>query len=146
MSIKASAVRFPIDAENIIRAESAGAITAADTTESRDLGLLSAYWNEGDLAMPEQVAIVLFVTALDTGDADEEYLAEVEVSAAGDYSDAVTVLSVDITSTGNKTILVSRDQVLDALDGAGHMRLKVTPSGTTPSIDFWAMLSPIVGR
>jgi hypothetical protein len=100
----------------------------------------------GDLAMPEQVAIVLFVTALDTGDADEEYLAEVEVSAAGDYSDAVTVLSVDITSTGNKTILVSRDQVLDALDGAGHMRLKVTPSGTTPSIDFWAMLSPIVGR
>lgn len=146
MSIKASAVRFPIDAENIVRAESAGAITAAEASESRDLGLLSAYWNEGDLAMPEQVAFVLFVTALDTADGDEAYAAEVEVATDDTFGDAVTVLTVDIASTGNKTILVSRDQVLDALAGAGHIRLKVTPSGTTPSIDYWAILSPIVGR
>ncbi|MEQ8308022.1 MAG: hypothetical protein RIA09_15805 [Hoeflea sp.] len=146
MSIKASAVRFPIDAENIIRAETEGALTAAGNTAGRDLGLLSAYWNEGDLAMPEQVAFVLFVTDLDTDDGDEEYTVEVQVASDDAFSDAVSVLSAEITSTGNKTILVSRDQVLDALDGAGHIRLRVTPAGTTPSITFWAILSPIVGR
>lgn len=146
MSIKPSAVRYPIDAANIIRAESAGAVTAATVSDSRDLGKLAAYWNADELAMPEYVAIVLFVTAKDTADGDEAYAASVEVAADEAFTAATTVVSVPDLKVGQNVIVVSRDQVLAADADAAHIRLAVAPSGTTPSIDFWAQLSPLVGR
>ncbi|MBB5277770.1 hypothetical protein HNR26_003859 [Rhizobium rosettiformans] len=146
MSIKVSAVRYPIDAANIVRAESAGAVTAATVTESRALGKLAAYWNADELAMPEYVALVIFVTAKETVDGDEKYAASVEVAADEAFTTATTVVSVPDLKLGQNVIAVARDQVLAADADATHIRLAVTPSGTTPSIDFWAQLSPLVGR
>ncbi len=146
MSINASAVRFPIDAENIIRAENAGAITAAEASAGKELGKLGAYWNEGEVAMPLQLAIVLFVTDLATAGGDEEYQVAVEVGSAAEFSDAAAVITTNVTKTGLRALVVTREDVLSALPTASHIRVKVTPSGVAPSIDYWAQLSPTVGR
>jgi len=143
MSINASAVRFPIDAENIIRPESAGAITAAEASSSKELGKLGAYWNEGELAMPLQLAIVLFVTELaPAGD----YEVEVEVASSEAFADAETVIASKVTKTGLRALVVTREDVLSALPTASHIRVKATPSGDGARLDYWAMLSPTVGR
>lgn len=146
MTIKASAVRFPIDAENILRAESAGAITAAEASGSKPLGALSAYWNEGELASPLQLAVVLFVTALDLTTADETYRVDVEVASTETFADAEVVVSSEIKKVGQHVVAFTREQILDALATAAHVRVKITPAGTTPSIDYWAILSPLVDR
>lgn len=145
MSIKSSAVRFPIDAENLLRAEAAGAITAAEASGSKPLGRLTAPWNSDELAMPLQLAVVLFVTALTTA-GGETYKVDVEVASTDTFADAAVVASVNVKKVGQAVIAFSREQVLDANANAAFIRVKVTPAGTSPSIDYWAMLSPLVGR
>ena len=145
MSIKSSAVRFPIDAENILRAEAAGAISVAEASGSKPLGRLTAPWNSDELAMPLQLAVVLFVTSLAVT-TNETYKVDVEVASTEAFADAAVVASVNVKKAGQAVVAFTREQVLEANADAAFIRVKVTPAGTAPSIDYWAMLSPLFGR
>lgn len=146
MTIKASKVRFNIDAENFLRDEAQGAITASANTASKALGALSADWNAGELAMPQQVAVVLLVDTLDKTTGDETYKFEVEVGTDATFGTKAVVATLDVGSVGVKEILVAKDTVLDKLPNAAFIRVAATLAGTTPSVKFAALLSPIVGR
>lgn len=146
MTIKASAVRYPIDGENILRAQSAGAITASEASGSKELGVLGAYWNDGEIATPLQFAVVLFVESLDTSSADETYVANVEVDSGKAFAAPVTVASASVKKVGPLTILVPKEAVEAAKPRAGFIRVNLVLGGTTPSIDYWAQLAPISGH
>lgn len=146
MSIKTSKVRFNIDAANFLRDEAQGAITASTNTGSKPLGALDSEWAAGELAMPQQVAVVLFVDTLDKTTGDETYKFEVEVASSDTFADKKVVATLDVGSVGVKEILVAKETVLDKLPTAAHIRVAATLAGTTPSVKFAAMLSPIVGR
>lgn len=135
--------RFPVDAANIIRDESAAAITATGATSAVALDKLTSYWDSGVNAGPQQVALVLIVTALDTAGGDEAYEAQVQVGTGN----AVVVAS-PITAVGTHVILVSREQIVAADPDADTMRINmvVTPGVGGASIDYWAYLAPVAGH
>lgn len=141
MTIKSSAVRFNIDAANLLRTESEGAITAAAASGSKSLGALTARGYEGEIGAPLDFSVVVFVTALAKED-DEAYRLDVEVASDEAFSDAEVIGSVALTEVGHKVIDIAKEN----LGSNEFIRVKVTPSGTAPSIDYWAQLAPLGGK
>lgn len=147
MSVKASKNRFSIDAETVLQAEASSPITAtAGSTNTLSLDALSAYWNSGDLAMKHQFAIIMHVTAIDTGDGDETYVVGPQVDSVAAFSDSPVSLSTKtITSTGRYEFVVTREEVEAADANGAFIRLLATLGGTTPSLTYHAYVAPIVG-
>jgi hypothetical protein len=142
MTIKSSAVRFNIDAANIFRAESEVAITAATASGYLSLGALTAPGYAGEIGAPLDFSIVLFVNAIDKTTGDEAYKVEVEVDDNVAFTTPTVIATVAVTDVGQKVINIAKENV-----GSNEfIRVKVTPSGTTPSIDYWAILSPLGGK
>lgn len=142
MTIKSSAVRFNIDAANLLRTESEGAITAAAASGSKSLGALTAPGYEGEIGAPLDFSIVVFVTALDATTGDEAYSLDVEVASDEAFTSPEVIQTVALTEVGHKVINIAKESV-----GSNEfIRVKVTPSGTTPSIDYWAQLAPLGGK
>lgn len=142
MTVKASAVRFNIDAANLLRAESAGPITVAEASGSKSLGAITAPGYAGEIAAPLDFSVVIFVTALDKTTGDEAYVVDVEAASRADFADKIVIGTATLTEIGHRVINIAKEN----LRGKEHVRVNVKPSGTTPSIDYWAMISPLGGK
>lgn len=86
---------------------------------------------------------IFFVTALDTGDADETYVLSVDTDSVAAFSDdPVEVGRVTVTGTGVFEIPLSGAQIEKLDPNAAAIRAKATLGGTTPSITYGAYLTP----
>jgi hypothetical protein len=135
-----SAVRFPVDDASAFRAtaDATGAIAATVVTSDEiALDVLSAYWDNDDVANAQEIAIFGRVTDVVDGGGS----IAVQSSATGAFGDTVTLATKTITAEGSFTFVIAREQ----LAGATAIRLQGLSANGTSGIDFWAYAAPVIG-
>lgn len=153
MANMASKVRFLPDALLFLQAEGSAAVTAdGDNPTSTVLSLdqLASYWDSGELAMSQQIAISINVTAIDFSDGDETYDFEIEVDSEAAFGDSpVVVQEFSCVGTGNFVMMVSREQIIEKDADASHLRLVARIDdgvANSASITYSAYVGPVVGK
>lgn len=145
MTIKTTP-RFEFDADLVMRATGQAAVTADTATSALGLDVLGAYWSDGELAMPEDVALIVDVEGAPAsgGATEETYAVEVQVDSAEGFDDApVTLTSTMVSAAGRYVLLVARELV-EALDpNAAFLRVNMNVEGTAPSIAFGVRAAPM---
>ena len=145
MTVSSSLVRFNVDAELALRAEGLPNITADAASDPLSLDRLSAYWNAGEIATPQQFAIFGSVSALDATTGDETYDIEVQVDSDTTFGSPVVIKTVRVTKLGLFVIPSVREQ-LEAVADAAFLRLNVDVAGTTPIFNYYAYATSYQGR
>ena len=137
-----SKVTYIYDDDNSFQAPGA----AADTTTAivGELPLDKLTGARGDMRNKLgaiDYAIVITVSASDAGDANETYVFDAQVGAAGSQSIKVGEFAVPRGVTGQFVMLLDAETI-ERQDPTDHavIELNVTIGGTTPSITFGAWL------
>lgn len=145
MTVSSSLVRFNVDAELALRTEGLANITADAASDPLSLDRLSAYWNEGEIATPQQFVIFGSVSVLDTTTGDETYNIQVQVDSDTSFGSPTVIKTVQITKLGLFVIPIVREE-LEAVADAAFLRLNVDVAGTTPIFNYYAYASSYQGR
>ena len=87
----------------------------------------------------ESYEIVIVVSALDTGNADETYTFTAEVGAAGAAATVVGTLAV--VGTGQYVLQLDAQSLENVDTDLEELELNLTVGGTTPSITFSSWVS-----
>lgn len=148
MAIMASKVKEEFDAaaQVTLRNITDGAETGVDTDVETGVALntlVNAYWDNSEVPNGI-VAVSVFVSALDRGDADETYIFIVEVDTSISFGSAVEVARLGptgLTATGYYRMLVDSQMISKLEPGATHIRIKCTKTGTTPSVTYGAWMT-----
>lgn len=153
MANMASKVRFLPDGELYLEPEGSAANTSdGDNASTNVLSLdaLTSYWDSGELAMSQQIAISINVTAIDFSDGDETYDFELEVDSEEAFGDSpVVVQEFSCGAVGNYVMMVSREQILEKDSDATHLRLVARiddGAANSASITYNAYVGPVVGK
>lgn len=85
----------------------------------------------------EEYDIVIAVETLDTANADETYVFDVAIQAAGGVG-AVTAVTFPVVASGKSVISLDSDTLEKLSTDREELALNLTVGGTTPSITFSA--------
>jgi hypothetical protein len=137
--------RYVYDAApaTLFRARTAGALTATGNTNEVVLDKLDGYWNvQGELA-DETLAVIVNVTDVETGAADEVYTFALKATDGAGSVQAEAVLgSLEINAVGQYVFLVDAATVKQVADFGG-LTITATLAGIAPSITFHSWMSQI---
>lgn len=133
------------DPKVILRPLGDGAETAnANETAIETDVLDKAYWQTDGEQSHKQMAVNVFISDADFADTDETYAINIVVDDASDFASKQTVLTFNVTGTGYQQQYLNMDYVASLFaNPVTHMRAELVVGGTTPSIDYFAWLSPI---
>lgn len=145
MPVNASANRFPIDAELVLRAKGQAAVTAASTPSNNFvLPRDDSYWGFG-LIPDFETAVIIEVESIVTA-GGETYNFEVQVDTASNFPSATTIAARAATGVGRLTLVIPREAIRAAeAAGATHLRVLQSGTGVGRSIAWNAYLAPLVG-
>lgn len=146
MAIMKGSRKYQLDAELVLRASTAAAITATGASLTFDLGAMGAYWNgtDGEVA-GHQLAVVIDVAALVTGGmTPETYEFQVQTDSAAAFDDAIiTSFKLAVAATGEYVFLLDVDTLRKLDVNAKFLRLNAVLAGTAPSLTYNAFVAPI---
>lgn len=145
MTVSSSLVRFNVDAELALRVEGLANITADAASDALSLDRLSAYWNAGEIATPQQFVIFGAASVLDATTGDETYEFEVQVDSDETFASPVVIKTVAVSRLGLFVIPIVREE-LEAVPDAAFLRLNANVAGTTPIFNYYAYASSYQGR
>ena len=133
------------DPKVILRPLGDGAETAnANETAIETDVLDKAYWQTDGEQSHKQMAVNIFVSDIDLSSTDETYTINITVDDASDFASKQTAVSFTVTGTGYHQKYLNMDEVASKFTNpVTHMRAELVVGGTTPSIDYFAWLSPI---
>ena len=168
MAVKTSLNRFPIDALTVFRASGLAGVTASGgstgaigatgvTTGYLTLDQLTAYWNIGDNANDMQFAIRGQVESISatTGSPTVAFTVRFDTDTAFTSPTAIVEdTDVAVSAAGTFVILVSKEQIVDALTQLSvgtttatpvYMDVYATVAGgsTSPVVAWNAYASPL---
>lgn len=144
-----SKVRHAVDVEPkvLLRAESAGAITASANEAGLSLDTLdTAFWHNGEI--PFQTAtVVVWVNSI-VATTDEEYEVQLSVDSDQAFSggDATVIARLAVEAPGVFAIPLDGPTIKALRDDAKYIRIGAVLDGTAPSLDYAAWIVPSVGN
>lgn len=141
-----SAVNYIYEADTAFRAPGSAAVTATGEIGTFDLDKIENV-RSGETKNKlgaEGYDIVIVVSALDTGDADETYTFDVEVQADGG-GNAVAAGQLAVVGLGQYVIKLDAGTLELLSADREQLALNLTVAGTTPSIEFAAWVAPARG-
>tara|TARA_Y100000310_G_scaffold342527_1_gene446165 strand:- start:12152 stop:12577 length:426 start_codon:yes stop_codon:yes gene_type:complete len=122
-----------LDAQNQLAADQVLSASGA-STNTIDLG------SDRKIGKGEPMAVVVFVSAIDTTSGNETYSVGVETDDNTGFSSATTLTSADIPASEQKEggqLVIPLGHVNER-----YIRLSLTLGGTTPSVTYSAYLQP----
>lgn len=138
-----SEVNYIYDADSAFRGPGLAAVTASGEIGTLALDKLVNVRDsdQRNTLGAESYALVIAVSALDLADADETYVFDVEVQAAGG-GNAVTAVTFPVVAAGKSVITLDADTLEKLSADREELALNLTVGGTTPSITFAAWIAP----
>ena len=150
MANMASKVRFPVDGLSFLQLESDAVLAtgagAIPSTQVISLDALASYWDAGELAFNQQVAIAVDVTTAVTG-GGETYTYAIQTDSELAFGDApVIITQVTHNAVGEFALAFTREMVLELDPDATHVRLLVTQVGAAAAATYNARIVPFPGN
>ena len=138
-----SEVNYIYEADTAFRGPGESALTASGEvgTFALDKMVNARSGDQKNKLGAEGYAIVIAVEDINLADADETYVFDIEVQAAGGVN-AVTAATFPVVSTGQHVISLDAHTLEKLSVDREELSLNLTVGGTTPSITFAAWVAP----
>ena len=142
MPARTSVARFSPDGLLKLRDSGLAAVTADTPSAAIELNEMSSYWNDGELAFNQEVAVLVYVSALDDAGTNS-YVFVIQTDNEETFGGTpTTILSRTIDAPGLYVFAVIRELIESIDPDATHLRVHATLAGdTTPEVTYWAIVS-----